>query len=265
MDSKTSNTDFKKRAVEILVSALLTAAIVLFAGYGYTVTVLEPLVAEGQAEARGAGVTRFTSDVQMLSSLTVDDNITAGGTLAGADLAATDDLTVADDLTVSGDLAVTGANSFTGGAQAAYITATSSLSASNATVSTWLQSSYITATSSISGAALHVPGAAIITGVLTLGANPIFSSESITPTDGGTFTPTASLVTLTPAGALGTALGACTTGQRTTLYNSINASVVISDTGNFIGAGDATLTQFDTLSLVCITSKWVQVGTVPDN
>jgi hypothetical protein len=91
------------------------------------------------------------------------------------------------------------------------------------------------------------------------------SSANITPTNGGILTPTADLVTLTPGGALGTAMGACTTGSSTVLYNSVNASVVITDTGNFIGAGNQTLGQYDTLRMVCIDSKWVQVGAVSAN
>lgn len=104
-----------------------------------------------------------------------------------------------------------------------------------------------------------------VTGAATFSANPILPSESITPTDGGIITPTKVLITLTPAGALGTALGACTTGQSTILYNSVNANVVISDTGNFIGAGDQTLGQYDALGLVCIGSKWVQVSAASAN
>lgn len=205
----------KKKVVEILLNALFTSILLIAAGFGYNVTVLEPLITEGQAEGRGSGITRFNTDVQFLNSVTVTGNTTVGGTLSASDLAASDDLTVTDDFAVTDDTTLT--------------------------------------------------GDLAVTGAVTFSSNPIMSSESITPTDGGTLTPVASIVTLTPAGALGTALAACTTGQKTTLYNSINASVVITDTGNFIGAGNATLTQFDTLSLVCIATKWVQIGTVPNN
>jgi hypothetical protein len=112
---------------------------------------------------------------------------------------------------------------------------------------------------------LAVTGASTFTGAATFSANPILPSESITPTHGGTITPTKVLVTLTPAGALGTALGACTTGQHAIIYNSVNANVVISDTGNFIGAGDQTLGQYDALAVVCIGSKWVQVSAASAN
>jgi hypothetical protein len=72
-------------------------------------------------------------------------------------------------------------------------------------------------------------------------------------------------VTLTPEGALGADLGACTTGTITTLYNAVNASIVITDTGNGVLAGDQTLGQYDALGLVCIGSKWVQRSAVSAN
>ncbi len=112
---------------------------------------------------------------------------------------------------------------------------------------------------------IAVTGASTFIGAATFSANPILPTQSITPTDGGTITPTLRIVTLTPAGALGTALGACTTGHETVLYNSVNANVVISDTGNFIGAGNQTLGQYDALRLACIDSKWVQVSAVSAN
>lgn len=100
---------------------------------------------------------------------------------------------------------------------------------------------------------------------VTFSGSLVEATESITPTNGGTITPTKVLVTLTPAGALGTALGACTTGQRMVLYNSVNANVVVSDTGNALLAGDQTLGQYDALPLSCFSSKWVQTGPVSAN
>lgn len=105
----------------------------------------------------------------------------------------------------------------------------------------------------------------VVSGLTTFSGMPIHSTASLTPTDGGTLTPTAEIVILTPGGAVGTALGACTSGELTTLYNSVNAAVVVTDTGNFIGAGNATLGQYDALGLVCISSKWVQISAVSAN
>jgi hypothetical protein len=120
------NSDFKKRAVEILLGAVLTAIIVLAAGYGYTVNVVEPLLAEGQAEARGGGVTRFTSDVQFQSSITVDDNITASGDLTLTDDLTADAATFATGLTVSAGTVALPASEI-GAAEIANITRTVSI------------------------------------------------------------------------------------------------------------------------------------------
>jgi len=115
------------------------------------------------------------------------------------------------------------------------------------------------------GGTLTVTGTQALVGVTTFTASPIMASESITPTDGAAIPIAANLVPLTPAGAVGNSLAACTTGKRAVLYNSISANVVITDTGNFIGAGNQTLGQFDTLPLVCINSIWVQIGPVSAN
>ncbi len=112
---------------------------------------------------------------------------------------------------------------------------------------------------------LSVGGTSTFTGAPTFTANPILPSESITPTDGGTLTPSKAFVTLTPAGAVGVSLGACTTGEATWLYNSVNANVVITDTGNGVLAGNQTLGQYDALGLVCIGSKWVQTSALSAN
>jgi len=110
-------------------------------------------------------------------------------------------------------------------------------------------------------------GTLAVTGIATFSGFDVYSSASITPTESATvtFTPTAFLVTLTPAGAVGIALSACTSGQWTVLYNSVNANVVITDTGNGVLAGNQTLGQYDTLPLACFGSKWVQVGAVSAN
>jgi hypothetical protein len=110
-----------------------------------------------------------------------------------------------------------------------------------------------------------IAGTLVVTGNATFNGVIVRNSASITPTNGGTLTPTADIVTLTPAGALGTDMGACTTGSSTMLYNSVNANVVITDTGNGVLAGNQTLGQYDTLRLVCIDSKWVQIGAVSAN
>ncbi len=102
-------------------------------------------------------------------------------------------------------------------------------------------------------------------GLVTLSLSPIISSESITPTNGATITPTKNIVSLTPAGSVGIALGACTSGTTMIIYDAVNQSIVITDTGTFIGAGNQTLGQYDALPAVCISGSWVQAGPVSAN
>lgn len=279
------NADFKKRAVEILISAVISAAMVIAAGYGYAVNVLEPLVAEGQVTARGGGVTRFNSEVQMQSGAEIDnglvinsggETITAGGltvtagglTLtdggldmtndpitnignAGTDFGTNGSLTTANTLTVTTGGLVVSAGTLA--ANAGIAVDTSAFTVADTTGNT------------VVSGTLTVTNTTALVGVTTFTASPIMASESITPTDGGVITITANLITLTPAGAVGNSLAACTTGKWAVLYNSVNANVVITDTGNFVGSGDATLGQYDAMQLVCIGTKWVQASSVITN
>jgi hypothetical protein len=112
---------------------------------------------------------------------------------------------------------------------------------------------------------VYVATSLVVTGTTTLGANIIHSSSTLIPTDGCTITPTAKLQSLTPAGNVGCAMGACTSGMETILYNTANYNVVITDTGNGILAGNQTLGQYDALMLMCISSKWVQVSAASAN
>jgi len=146
---------------------------------------------------------------------------------------------------------------------------TSKFSVDGATGDTTIAGNLAVSGSTVNGGIIGnntaITGTLVVTGVATFKGFNVNSSANITPTDGGTLTPTANLMTLTPAGALGTAMGACTTGQWTVLYNSINAAVVITDTGNGVLAGDQTLGQYDALWLACIGSKWTQLSAVSAN
>jgi len=115
-----------------------------------------------------------------------------------------------------------------------------------------------------SGSTVTLSGANTVTAPTFTGL-PIQSSANYTPTEGTAYAPTAGLVTLTPAGALTFTLSACTSGQFTVLYNSVNASVIITDSTNFLAAGDQTLGQYDALQAACIGSKWVQVSAASAN
>ena len=91
------------------------------------------------------------------------------------------------------------------------------------------------------------------------------ATTSYTPTTGTMYTPTTGIVNFTPAGDLNITLGTCTNGARTVLYNSLNQTVTISDTGNAVLATDVGLGQYDALGLACISTKWVQVSAASAN
>jgi hypothetical protein len=93
----------------------------------------------------------------------------------------------------------------------------------------------------------------------------ISTSQSITPTDGAVITPTSSLVILTPAGEVTPTISACAGGEQLILYNSVNQTINLADSGNFVLASALTLGQYDVLRLACIDSKWVQVSAVSAN
>ena len=93
----------------------------------------------------------------------------------------------------------------------------------------------------------------------------IEGTASYTPTSATVYTPTTGIVNLTPGEAVGLQLGGCTNGASLLLYNSINASVVVTDSASAVLAGDQTLGQYDALGLVCISAKWVQVSALSAN
>jgi len=103
-------------------------------------------------------------------------------------------------------------------------------------------------------------------GDLTASAFIIHASQLFTPTDGSPITPTQSLVILAPAGEVTPTIAACVTnGTQLVLYNQEAQSINLADDGNFILTGALVLTQYDTVPLVCVATKWVQVGPVSAN
>jgi hypothetical protein len=239
-----------KQKAGLAVAIVLVPALLL---WGFNALVLQPQIAEFSAEARGLGPIKFTNPVQMAQTLSV----------AG-------DATVAGDMSVSGDL--TASSIVTDGvATLTTLETTGNITSAGSFIGTLGTAAQPSVTSLGVLSALNVSGNVVVTGTQLLigqtteSTNIIHSSASITPTDGGVLTPTAKLVTLTPAGAVGVSLAACTTGMETILYNSVNANVVITDTGNGLLAGNQTLGQYDSLMLTCFATKWVQVGAVSAN
>jgi len=195
-----------------------------------------------------------TGDTTIAGSLAVSGSTVDGGVIG-------------NNTAITGTLTVTGATSLVGIATTtAGVAVGGNLTVTGATVlNGGLAMDTNKFTVADTSGNTSVGGTLAVAGVTTFSGFNIYNSASITPTDGGILTPTASLVTLTPAAALGAEMGACTSGQKTILYNSINADVVITDTANGVLAGNQTLGQYDTLPLVCIGAKWVQVGPVSTN
>lgn len=267
-----------------IVGVVLVPLLLLFA---FNALIVQPQIAEVQAEKRGLTFPTEIQDLRVTGDALMLRDLTVVGTLSSAALVSDGNaslitLNTSGNITDSGDLAVAGAATIGGGyGDTGCTLSTAGVLQCNGAATT---DGALTAASAVLGGgfgstgctisaagvlqcdgAATLGGAATVTGVATFVGHNIYSTASITPTDGGTLTPTAEIVTLTPAGAVGTALGACTTGQSTVLYNSVNAAVVITDTGNGLLAGNQTLGQYDALFLACIASKWVQVSAASAN
>ncbi len=245
----------------------------------FNALVVQPTIGEISAEGRGAGgaiqpaqtfkgvvATNYINDNGTLNVdgvATFGDDMTVAGTLTAAAIvtdgnALLTSVETTGNITDAGTLNVTGASTLDGAVSIGGGFGSTGCSLSAAGVLQCDGAATI-------GGSLVVTGAQSFIGQTTEATNIIHSSASITPTDGGVLTPTAKLVTLTPAGAVGVSLGSCTTGMETIIYNSVNANVVITDTGNGVLAGNQTLGQFDALMLACYATKWVQISAVSAN
>jgi hypothetical protein len=108
---------------------------------------------------------------------------------------------------------------------------------------------------------LSVDGTTDLDGLL------IMSSTSVTVTDGQTLTPVVNVYRINAASAVTITLAStCTDGQLLYLYGEDAQTISIADTNllSHDGALD-TFGQYDMMSLVCIASKWAQLGIVAAN
>lgn len=165
---------------------------------------------------------------------------------AGTDFSATGGLTLADDLDMSAQPITNVGNAGTDFSTAGGLTTASTIT--------------VTA-----GGLVISAGGANITGNATFSAFQLSTSQSITPTDGAAITPTAGIVILTAAAEVTPTIAACTGGEHLILYGGNNQSINLADADNFVLTGALVLTQYDTLPLVCISTKWVQAGPVSAN
>lgn len=112
------------------------------------------------------------------------------------------------------------------------------------------------------GGDLSVADDLTVLGDVIVGANLFTARATQAVTMNGWITPTAALMQLSAAGTVNTSrILTGTAGQRLTLLNGVNQSIVLSDTGWLKLSGNITLGQYDTLELVSDGSNWVQVAT----
>jgi hypothetical protein len=106
---------------------------------------------------------------------------------------------------------------------------------------------------------LNLTGDLVIDGVIYGGSRAV--SGPVTVTSGGSIDCSAGgLVLLTAAGAVGTATVVTTSveGVECFLLNEANQTITLTDTGVLLLAGNAAVTQYDTLCLISANSVWHQ-------
>lgn len=85
--------------------------------------------------------------------------------------------------------------------------------------------------------------------------------DALTVTNGSVITPTAAVMELTSAGAVGAELINAGDGQLLILVNTGANAITITDTATIESTGDIVLGQYDTLTLIGIGVKWYQLAT----
>lgn len=129
-----------------------------------------------------------------------------------------------------------------------------------------------------SGATMTVAGSATLGSVIVEGNGDVTGNFEVTDhlltqaelylippdalavTDGATITPTAAVMELTAAGAVGAELVAAGDGQLLILINTSANTITISDTATLESTGDIALGQYDTLTLMGVGVKWYQLA-----
>lgn len=196
-------------------------------------------------------------------NLDMDTNLITNIGNSGTDFASNGGLTLANNLTVA-----------TGG-----ITITAGGLDMNSTVITNIGNAGTDFNSS--GGLTTAAGITVTTGGVTVTAGGLTLSDgdatvadfvtltaqtAISVTDGGIITPTGSYQPLESAGAVtATMSSSCTAGQVVTFINTVNQTIIISETETSALSGNASLGQYDAVSVLCDGTQWVQVAPESDN
>lgn len=102
----------------------------------------------------------------------------------------------------------------------------------------------------------------VANGSVTLGEGFFTARGTQTLTMNGTITNTYALLQLSAAGTVNTSsIAAGVAGQRLTIVNGVNQSIVLTDTGTLRLSGNLTLGQYDTVELVSDGTNWIQLAT----
>ncbi|GIK36561.1 MAG: hypothetical protein BroJett011_03940 [Chloroflexota bacterium] len=94
----------------------------------------------------------------------------------------------------------------------------------------------------------------------------IAAQTAISLTNGGILTPTGTFQPIQSGGAVTVTMSSgCSTGQEVLLVNRVNQTIIISETDTSALSDNASLGQYDSLHLLCDTSRWIQIAPESDN
>lgn len=92
-------------------------------------------------------------------------------------------------------------------------------------------------------------------------------ASTVTLTNGGTLTPSASVMPVTAAGGVTVTLAVVDTagqtplaGTQLTVYNTVAQSIVISETATAQMSGNQTLGQYDAIHFIFDGTRWIETG-----
>lgn len=108
-----------------------------------------------------------------------------------------------------------------------------------------------------SGATLQVDSGS----TFTVNQTTLAAQTAISVTASSIITPTGEYQPLTSAGAVtATMSSGCTTGRKVHLVNSVNQTITISETATAAIAGNYAMGQYDSLTMLCDGTEWVELA-----
>ena len=243
LKSKVQDLSFEDRwrAVLILVSSIVVVGLVLAVAHSFFL-IDDPVVA--------LGTTHFT-------------NLEAEDVTATDDLAVTDDGSIGGDLEVTGKLTTTGTSSLVG---ALTVTGATALNGGLTMDTTAFSVADTTGYTVISGT-LTVSDTSALVGVVTttsdvvVGADLRFDPQTaITVTNGAPFAPTGTYQPIAAATEVTPTVSIGTEGDLVVLVNTSAQIVNIVDAGTMMLSAAWAGNQYDTLTLICDGTNWLEIS-----